>query len=306
MKTSANSHSVFPLLSLMINGKDRMRFLAYLAAVVIGSVGNLSIVPSATGQVYSSNAVAYINVTFVDAHLISNPLNHMRGNNVSNLFRNPPNGLMIYKYNQGSLPFKANIYYTDAGWMDPTMTLSPGEGAYVIVPHGVVYTATFVGTVPQGSLSVELPRGLSLISSPVPQAGKLVADLKFPVADGDGIFRWDSASQEFKAPNYLSFGEWDYGEPLMAVAEGFFLKAASQVTWSRTWSRNFSVSGGGTPNCWFTDIKFVNNNLNLEWTGGGTLESASVVTGPWTSVTGSASPFTTSLIAAQQYYRIRQ
>jgi hypothetical protein len=301
MKTCTFSQGVVPLLPPKTTGKNRVRFLTLLFAVLLGSAGNFSIVPTAAGQEYSVNTVAYVNVAITGVQLISNPLNHLQGNTVNNVFHNPPNGLMIYKFNQ-AMSFRANIYYTDAGWIDPTMTLSPGEGAYAIVPAGVVYTATFVGAVPVGSLRVELLPGLNLLSSPVPQAGKLAADLGFPGRDGDVIYQWSAPVSRFKAPNGFEFGAWSLGDPIVAVAEGFFLNSASRGTWSRT----FSVSGGGTPTLLFTDIRFVNNNLRLEATGGGTLQSAATVTGPWTDVIGSVLPFTTVPSSAQQYFRLKR
>lgn len=59
-------------------------------------------------------------------------------------------------------------------------------------------TITFVGEVPQGNLKTALKKGLNLVGSQVPQAGKLTADLKLTGSDGDIVFQWDSSTQKYK------------------------------------------------------------------------------------------------------------
>ena len=58
----------------------------------------------------------------------------------------------------------------------------------------------------------------------------------------------------------------------------------------------------------FTSIKRnANGSLTLEWTGGGVLEAAGAVTGPWAPITGATSPYTFTPTAAQKvlFGRIR-
>lgn len=63
--------------------------------------------------------------------------------------------------------------------------------------------------------------GFNLVSSQVPQAGKLGADLKYTAAEGDIVYQWDAAAQGYKAANGFEFGEWSGGEPTIGVGEGF-------------------------------------------------------------------------------------
>jgi hypothetical protein len=66
--------------------------------------------------------------------------------------------------------------------------------------------------------------------------------------------------------------------------------------------------GGPRP----VDLKFTGftktsiNTFVLEWIGGGVLEQADDVTGPWTTVTGAASPLTITATGAAKFYRLRQ
>lgn len=55
----------------------------------------------------------------------------------------------------------------------------------------------------------------------------------------------------------------------------------------------------------FTRAVAAGGNVTLEWTGGGTLQSAPTVLGPWTDVAGAASPYTTPANAPSAFYRIR-
>ncbi len=71
---------------------------------------------------------------------------------------------------------------------------------------------------------------------------------------------------------------------------------------------------GGAPNkptepLRFTGIqKNANGTLTVHWTGGGTRQSAPAVTGPRQDVTGAASPYTLTPLAAeaQRFLRLRQ
>lgn len=55
----------------------------------------------------------------------------------------------------------------------------------------------------------------------------------------------------------------------------------------------------------FTGIKLADGSITIEWTGGGTLQSAAAVTGPWQNVTG-ASPLKVNPSERMLLYRLRQ
>lgn len=57
----------------------------------------------------------------------------------------------------------------------------------------------------------------------------------------------------------------------------------------------------------FTKIaKNADGSITLEWSGGGALEAAGSITGPWQAVPGATSPYKLTPTAAQQFGRIRQ
>ena len=48
------------------------------------------------------------------------------------------------------------------------------------------------------------------------------------------------------------------------------------------------------------------SGITISWQGGGALESAPAVTGPWTAVAGAASPYAASAAGSSAYYRVSQ
>lgn len=67
----------------------------------------------------------------------------------------------------------------------------------------------------------------------------------------------------------------------------------------------FVPSAGAAPE--FTKVtRNANGSITLEWTGGGTLQAAPAVTGPWTDVAGASSPYNLMPSEAQAFARIRK
>jgi len=197
-------------------------------------------------QVYSVNAVGYVNKTLVPGfQLVANPLDAGAGNNtVAKLFAGAPAGTTVYKYT--GTGFDVNDYDPDTygaqGWADPAQTLVPGEGAFVKLPAGANFTVTFVGEVAQGSLSNPLPKGFSIRSSQVPQSAALDTVLKFPIANGDFIYQYDTAAKAYVTTDYDTdtYGPqgWATTAPSPAVGEAFWVKKIAAVNWVRDFSVN--------------------------------------------------------------------
>ena len=92
----------------------------------------LGLVAAATtmAQVYSVNAVGYINLSLAKGFQMgANQLDDKAGNKVSNVLAGVAAGTVIYKF--GSAGYSVNAFDPDlGGWDDPNMTLKPGEGAW--------------------------------------------------------------------------------------------------------------------------------------------------------------------------------
>jgi hypothetical protein len=209
-----------------------MRTQLILTTAVLGVAGSLG----ASAQVYSVNAVGYINVS-VDAGkfaLVSNQLN-AGGNKIGEVIPTASEGTIVFRYVAGA-GFAGNGYEFGA-WSLPDMVLAPGTGFFIQNNTAAAQTFTFVGEVPQGTLSTDLVAGLNLTGSQVPQAGTL-ASLGYTGAEGDVVYQWDAAAQAYKSPNGFEFGSWSLGEPNIAVGEGFFIQKGAAATWTRTFSVN--------------------------------------------------------------------
>lgn len=200
---------------------------------------------SSQAQVYSVNAVGYVNKTIPKGAfaLISNPLKAAT-NTIPALFGTQlPDGSQVYSWNTTSKSYDIASYSSDFGWDVPaaltTKQFDPqtsGGGFFVRNAGTADVTVTFVGEVPQGNLSTALVPGFQIVSSQVPQGGKLNADLKYTPADGDQIYQWNGTSYVISGFS-TDFG-WDPSEPTLAVGEGFFLSKAAAGTWARSFSVN--------------------------------------------------------------------
>jgi hypothetical protein len=67
------------------------------------------------------------------------------------------------------------------------------------------------------------------------------------------------------------------------------------------------VPVGGEPQPRFTKITLnANGSITVEWTGGGTLQAAPTVTGPWQDVPGAATPYTFTPTESMLFGRIKR
>ena len=215
-----------------------MRTKTLLLTAALSAVG----LSTSMAQVYSVNAVGFVNVTIpAKSYLIvANPLDAGAGNNtVGKLFKSVPEGFIVYKYVSGSYTINA---YELGEFAQPNQALEPGEGAFVLNPSTTAaLTITFVGEVKQGALTQDIPKGLSIQASKVPQAGVLDKDLGFPVVEGDIVYRFGRTNTGGNPAGYsvhgYELGEWGV-VPNIEVAEGFFVNKAAAVAWNR----NFNVN----------------------------------------------------------------
>ena len=108
--------------------------------LIVTAVLALAGIVSSSAQVYSVNAVGYVNKSIPKGFsMVANPL-VASSNTIKDLFNAAPDGTTIYKFN--------GVSYTSNGkdfgeWANPSETLLPGEGAFVSAPSA--FTVTFVG-----------------------------------------------------------------------------------------------------------------------------------------------------------------
>jgi hypothetical protein len=216
-----------------------MRTKTLLLTAVLGAAG----VVTSMAQVYSVNAVGYVNLDLPTGFsLIANPLNN-GGNKLSDVIPTAPDGTTIFKFDGTGFDADAPSYIDGFGWFQSshdvaTYTLNPGEGVFISLPSAT--KLTFVGEVPQGDLSNPIPAGFSIRASQVPQAGTLDA-LSFDGVEGDTIYKWLRASQGYdpETPQYFEGVGWFPEGQTVEVGESFFVfRSGAAGAWTRTFSVN--------------------------------------------------------------------
>lgn len=223
-----------------------MRTKALLLTAALGAAG----IATSMAQVYSVNAVGYVNVSVPLAAapkvltyaMLSNPLNGTN-NNINTILPSVPDGSQVFRFTTGAGFNILETYYLGVGWDPGTTELPPGEGFMMVLDNVVSpnpTTVTFVGEVPQGNLTNAVPTGYSVKSSIVPQAGSLSAVLGFDPPSDTQVFKWNIAAQTYPIIyTYFGGGLWDPSEPTVEVAEGFFiLNPGSGFQWGRSFTVN--------------------------------------------------------------------
>jgi len=211
-----------------------MRTKTLLLSAVLSAAG----VASSLAQVYSVNAVGYVNVTLTAGlNLICNPLKVTAGNDLNHVLPLSDTDLGTTVYTYDTSFHSASYLGAAVGWL-PNLTVAPGQGFFISIATGK--TVTFVGEVPQGTDSnIPVSNGLSLIASPVPQSLVLDAML-FPADLGDTVYFFRGTPKAYVSASCLGAGVgWlPPANATPAVGEGFW---ASKGT-AATWTRNFSVN----------------------------------------------------------------
>ncbi len=209
-----------------------MRTKALLGAAILAA----GLASSMAQNVYSLNVVGYYNVT-VPANgfaMVANQFN-TTNNTLGALIANPPVNTTVYKFG-GSGWTGYTFDEFDLKWLpDGNATINPGEGVFVKNVTASPMTLTFVGEVPQGSLTNSLPAGFAVRSSMVPQAGAVTAVLGFPGEANDTVYKYAGSYTGYTFDEFDL--KWLPSEPEFSVGEAFFSKKVA----AGNWVRNFTV-----------------------------------------------------------------
>lgn len=221
-----------------------------LLSALLGSLSSVSLLAQST-NVYSLNAVGYINVTLPAGGasgtfaIISCPLIASPNNAISNLLNATSgafNGYKFYGWSAGAyLPSdQANAKKWLGGG---TETLLPGQAGFISVPAGAAsQTVTFVGTVPSGSITNPIPPGFTLLSSVLPTSGDLVTNTLTAFNTqkvGDKAYSYDPVGGYTTYTVKPATGAWAVDPQQPTVGGGIFYYNAQTTT--NNWVENFSV-----------------------------------------------------------------
>jgi hypothetical protein len=214
-----------------------MRTKTLLATAVLSAAG----IATSMAQVFSVNAVGYINIDVPQGFkMIANQLN-APDNKLTSLIPTAPGGTTVYKYT-GTNYIQATFDDLDNAWLPAVtaaqITFGPGEGVFIRNPTATAFKVTFVGEVPTGPLSNPIPAGFSIRSSQVPQAGKVTTDLGLPAAGGDTIYQYNPTTQKYNdAATFDDLdNKWLPTEPTVDVGEAFFIRKVAAANWTRTFN----------------------------------------------------------------------
>jgi len=224
----------------------RTKALLGLAALAVG------LSTSVAQNVYSLNVVGYVNVSLQanKFSFLSLPLANSSGDYTIGTNIKLDNG-------DGSQDF-ANLYAWDlvnqtwnstvplwigGAWDSPSLVVSNGTGFFIASVANS--TLTFVGEVPQGNSSYNIPPGFTTLANKVP------VSTNFPGTtvgnDFDNIYTWNQGLQTWDSAVWLYLGgAWDNGGvggnsvdgPLLNPGQAFFyVNGGSAIPFTR----NFTV-----------------------------------------------------------------
>ena len=202
---------------------------------------------SVAQNVYSLNVVGYVNVSLQanKSSFLSIPLVPNGGNfNITNsiVLDASQDGATLFAWAGTGWDPNAPGWVAGFGWF-PDMVVSNGVAFFLASKANS--TLTFVGDVPQGTLSYNIKAGLSTLANKVPVAAN------FPGAtighDGDTMFTWVQSSQAWN-PNsaaYVGGYGWYSSDPLITTngpmlnpAEGaFYVNTGTAIPFTQ----NFTV-----------------------------------------------------------------
>jgi hypothetical protein len=243
-----------------------MRTKTMLLSALLGAIGSVSVM--AQTNVYSLNAVGYINVTCSPGlNMISCPLIASPDNTVGTLMNNSNGSLttcVVYFYNPVTLysidtaentSGKPSTTNADGWAAGGTNVLAPGVACWFDNTFTTNVVLTFVGTVPTGPITNSLFFGLNLVSSVVPASGDIISNSIMSLTNfnvGDTVYTYNP----LVPPYYTIYqsgsgkgfgngynGNWNAnGDPVMSSVGGGFFYQNNTSGKTVGWVENYSVA----------------------------------------------------------------
>ncbi len=184
-----------------------------------------------TGELNSANVIGYASISLPPGFsMIANPFDS--SSSVGEMFKKWPEGTTLHRFDTRQFRLVENAIKSGK-WSDPNEKMLRGVGAIFFNPTSEYKMASFVGEVCQGNLSAPIPSGFSLRGSLTPQAGNLIDDLGFPIAEGDVIHLFDRERQKYVLHPYAN-GRWTAGQPVLGIGEAFWVAKTESRNWTQT------------------------------------------------------------------------
>lgn len=220
-----------------------------LLSALIGTIGAVSAM--AQTNVYSLNAVGYINITaYPGFNMVSCPLLASPDNTLNTLLP-ATNGQyrrwQVYTFNPTATPQYTEDIGTATQWGNGgAETIAPGTAVWLYNPSNTVSTITFVGTVPTGPQTTTLyASSFNLVSTAVPASGDIVTNSLMTFSNAvkkDQVYVYAASNYtEYIATGTNLKTNWPSGDPILPfVGSGMFYYNAQST--NNYWLENYSVS----------------------------------------------------------------
>src|ERR1700722_10319344 len=200
-----------------------MRTKTILLSALLGSLGSVSLMAQST-NVYSLNAVGYINVTVQPGfNIISCPLIASPDNTINTLLTNGNGAFKKWQYwgFSPSTGYKEELGIA-TGWNGGgTSVLAPGQAAWLFNPGANPSNIIFVGTVPSGTLTNTLTASsFNLVGSILPTSGDLVTNplMNFKTATKkDQVWMYTAGTGGGYKETVATASSWTAGDPVQAT-----------------------------------------------------------------------------------------
>jgi hypothetical protein len=224
-----------------------MRTKTMLLSALLGTLGSVSVMAQST-NVYSLNAVGYINVTVQPGfNIISCPLIASPDNTINTILTNGNGQYKKFQFWAWS-PAKGVGYNEDvgvgSGWVNGgTNTLNPGQAGWLFNPSNTPVTITFVGTVPSGTNTTTLvSNSFNLVSSILPTSGDIVTNSLMNFTNAvkkDQVWTWTPGAVGYT--EYVNTPSGWAADPIQTNVGGGFWYLNNQST-NNSWTQSFSVN----------------------------------------------------------------
>ena len=192
---------------------------------------------NAVGGVVSQNLVGYANLQLPwGMSFIANPL-FQTNVSLPSLFPTAPDGAQVMKRVGGD--YVTCVYSaSSASWVGPQLDLPLGVGFFFINPSRDTFVQTFIGEVPLGSLTNNLPAGVSLEGAMLPLWGSINSIHNIPGQPGDNIFIFvnDGDARGRYLRSTYSNGEGWVPDFTLAAGHGFWIQKQQAQDWVRSFS----------------------------------------------------------------------
>jgi uncharacterized repeat protein (TIGR03803 family) len=154
-------------------------------------------------------------------NLIANQLD-LGNNRLDEIMPNVPEGCVVLKFDNWHQMFEIAFFSRGAWaeWEEGSLTLNPGEGAYLWAPQA--FNLTFVGQRRQPILPLELVGGYNLVSRQTPDLAAYEDIVGLLPQDLTTLYRYQAQSGDYTMYYYLG-DEWIPDPPLANVGEAVWI-----------------------------------------------------------------------------------